>query len=237
MKLICLGDSITRGQVSADYVALLRARLPDDTVINAGVNHEPSSELVKRLDAVIAQDPDVVTVLIGTNDANATLSGKRARALRRRWKLAADPTAADYAANLAAVARRLQDQTMARVALISLPVIGEDLASVPVRRAAEYSDIVRRVAAREGVTYLPLNERMTAYLEERGRTPGTPYRAEGLLAQTAAMQHFLLGRSLDTISKRRGLQLTTDTIHLNGRGAAMIADLVEGFVTRSIAPH
>ena len=89
MKLICLGDSITRGQVSADYVALLRTRLPDDTVINAGVNYEPSSELVKRLDAVIAQDPDVVTVLIGTNDANATLSGKRARALRRRWKLAA----------------------------------------------------------------------------------------------------------------------------------------------------
>ncbi|MFI7638208.1 SGNH/GDSL hydrolase family protein [Nonomuraea sp. NPDC049400] len=232
-----MGDSITRAQVSADYVAMLCARLPQAAVINAGVNYEPSSETVKRLDDVVGQDPDVVTVLIGTNDANSTLSRKLAKTLRKRWQLSADPTPEGYAANLTTIARRLQDQTMARVALLSLPVIGEDLSSVPVRRAAEYSEIVRRVAAHEGVTYLPLNERMTAYLEEQGRTPGTHYRAEGRLAQTAAIQHFLLGRSLDAISRSRGLQLTTDTVHLNGRGARLIADLIEGFVARSIAHH
>ncbi|MEV4354131.1 SGNH/GDSL hydrolase family protein [Nonomuraea sp. NPDC004186] len=237
MKMICLGDSITRAQVSADYVAMLRSRLPEATVINAGVNYEPSSETVKRLDDVVSQDPDVVTVLIGTNDANSTLSGTLAKTLRKRWKLSADPTPEAYAANLTTIARRLQDETMARVAMLSLPVIGEELDSVSVRRAAEYSEIVRRVAAAEGVTYLPLNERMTAYLEERGRAPGIRYQAEGRLAQTAAMQHFLLGRSLDAISKGRGLQLTTDNIHLNSRGAAMIADLIEGFAARSIAPH
>ncbi|MET7332973.1 SGNH/GDSL hydrolase family protein [Nonomuraea sp. NPDC005650] len=235
--MICLGDSITRAQVSADYVAMLRSRLPEATVISSGVNYELSSETVKRLGDVVGQDPDVVTVLIGTNDANFTLSGKLAKTLRKRWKLSADPTAEGYAANLTTIARRLQDETMARVALLSLPVIGEDLGSASVLRAAEYSEIVRRVAAAEGVTYLPLNERMTAYLEEQGRAPGTHYQAEGRLAQTAAMQHFMLGRSLDAISRSRGLQLTTDTVHLNGRGAAMIADLIEGFVTRSIAPH
>ncbi|MFB9628052.1 SGNH/GDSL hydrolase family protein [Nonomuraea helvata] len=232
-----MGDSITRAQVSADYVTMLRTRLPEANVINAGVNYEPSSETVKRLDDIVSQDPDVVTVLIGTNDANFTLSPKLATTLRKRWKLSADPTPESYAANLTTIARRLQDQTMARVALLSLPVIGEDLGSGPVRRAAEYSEIVRRVAADQGVTYLPLNERMTAYLEEQGRRPGTHYRAEGRLAQTAAIQHFLLGRSLDAISRSRGLQLTTDTVHLNGRGAGMIADLIEGFVTRSIAHH
>ena len=237
MKLICLGDSITRAQVSADYVAMLQARLPAATVINAGVNYEPSSETLKRLDDVIGQDPDVVTVLIGTNDANSTLSEKLAKGLRKRWKLTQEPSAEDYAANLMTIAKRLQDETMARVALLSLPVIGEDLDSVPVRRAAEYSAIVREVAADRGVTYLPLNEQMTAYLEERGTTPGTHYRAEGRLAQTAAMQHFLLGRSLDAISRSRGLQLTTDTVHLNGRGATMIADLIEPFAAHSIAPH
>ncbi|WP_433439012.1 SGNH/GDSL hydrolase family protein [Nonomuraea sp. CA-141351] len=230
-----MGDSITRAQVSADYVAMLRARLPEATVINAGVNYEPSSETVKRLDDVVGQDPDVVTVLIGTNDANFTLSPKLAQTLRKRWKLSADPTPESYAANLTTIARRLQDQTMARVALLSLPVIGEDLGSVPVRRTAEYSAIVQQVAADEGVTYLPLNERMTAYLEEQGRTPGTHYQELGRLPQTAAIQHFLLRRSLDAISRSRGLRLTTDTVHLNSRGARMVADLVEGFVTHSIA--
>ncbi|MEV4398555.1 SGNH/GDSL hydrolase family protein [Nonomuraea sp. NPDC049607] len=233
MKVICLGDSITRGQVSVDYVAMLRDRLPGETVINAGVNYEPSSELLKRLDDVVRQDPDVVTVLIGTNDANATLSEKRARALRKRWKLAENPTPAAYAANLTAIAARLQNETMARVALISPPVIGEDLDSVAVRRTQEFAEIVRTVAAEQGVTYLPLNERMTADLE--GTSPRTHYRPEGNQAQTAAMQHFLLGRSLDAISRGRGLRLTTDTVHLNSRGAAMIADLVETFAARSTA--
>ncbi|MFI7425126.1 SGNH/GDSL hydrolase family protein [Nonomuraea sp. NPDC049684] len=233
MKVICLGDSITRGQVSVDYVAMLRDRLPGETVINAGVNYEPSSELLKRLDDVVRQDPDVVTVLIGTNDANATLSEKRARALRRRWKLTQTPTAAAYAANLTAIAARLQNETMARVALLSPPVIGEDLDSLPVRRSQEFAEIVRTVAAEQGVTYLPLNERMTADLA--GASPRTRYRPESRQAQTAAMQHFLLGRSLDAISSSRGLRLTTDTVHLNSRGAAMIADLVETFAARSTA--
>jgi hypothetical protein len=44
------------------------------------------------------------------------------------------------------------------------------------------------------------------------------------------MQYFLLRRDFDTISARRGLQLTTDTIHLNSRGASMVAELIEEFV-------
>jgi hypothetical protein len=49
---------------------------------------------------------------------------------------------------------------------------------------------------------------------------------------TAATQHFVLRRSFDSISGRRGLQLTTDFMHQNTRGAAMIADLIEQFLTQ-----
>jgi hypothetical protein len=51
-----------------------------------------------------------------------------------------------------------------------------------------------------------------------------------ILPSTASMQYFLLRRDFDTISARRGLQLTTDTFNLNRRGASMIADLIEEFV-------
>ena len=230
MKIICTGDSLTRAQVSADYVALLRHRLDDDMVIGSGVNHELSAGLLARLDGVVAQDPDVVTVLIGTNDLRFALSDKDADSLRRRWKLTEDPTAAGYGENLAAIVTRLRTRTRARVALLSPPVIGEDLDSAPVRKAGEYSRIVRDVAAEHDVTYLPLHERMVALLRASGRTPGTAFRPGVLLAATAATQHFVLRRGLDAISRSRGLQLTTDTIHLNSQGARMIADLVEGFV-------
>jgi len=230
MKIICTGDSLTRGQVSADYVALLQHRLRDAVVVNSGVNYELSSGLLARLDGVVAQDPDVVTVLIGTNDLRFVLSDKDANSLRRRWKLTEEPTAAGYRENLSAIVTRLRRQTRARVALLSPPVIGEDPESTPVRKAGEYSQIVREVAAEHHVTYLPLHEQMVALLRASGRSPGTAFRPGILLAATAATQHFVLRRSLDAISRSRGLQLTTDTIHLNDQGARMIAELVEGFV-------
>lgn len=40
----------------------------------------------------------------------------------------------------------------------------------------------------------------------------------------------MLRRTLDDISARRGLSLTTDTIHQNTRGATLIADVVGEFL-------
>ncbi|HUR04232.1 MAG TPA: GDSL-type esterase/lipase family protein [Nonomuraea sp.] len=233
MKVICVGDSITRGQVSGNYVKLLESRLTGSTVLNAGVNYDVSAHMLDRLSEVVDQDPDVVTVLIGTNDATATLGEQTAQKLRNRWKLTEDPSPDRYAANLAAIATRLKDETRARIALISPPVLGEDLDSVALRRTSEFGEIVRKVAAEQFVTYLPLNEQMVEYLEKTDHTPRVHYRADSLLAPTAAMQHFFLGRGFDAISKSRGLLLTTDTVHLNSRGAGMIADLIEGFVRSS----
>jgi lysophospholipase L1-like esterase len=230
MKIICAGDSLTRGQVSADYVAMLQNRFAATTV-NAGVNYELSSGLRQRLDAIVAQQPDVVTVLTGTNNVRYTLSAIDAAALRRRWKTTDEISAKTYRQDLVGIAEHLLTRTRARVAFLSLPVIGEDLHSPPVQRAAEYSEIVRTVAAERHIAYLPLHERMTAFLRDAGHTPGTAWRPGALLASTAAIQHFVLRRSFDAVSASRGLLLTTDTVHLNGRAAAMIADLIAEFVT------
>ena len=227
MKIICAGDSLTRAQVSADYVAMLRARLPHAVVLNAGVNYETSGVLASRIAGLADQDPDLITVLTGTNDMRALLSSKDRTSLRKRWKLTADPTPDAYRANLTAIVQTIQRHCHARIALLSPPVIGEELGSAPVRLAGEFAEIVGKVAADQEVAYLPLYERMTGLLEQSGARPGTAFRPGMWLASTAAMPHFLLRRRLDAISRARGLQLTTDTIHLNSRGAAIVADLIE----------
>lgn len=231
MKIVCAGDSITRGQVSADYVAMLREALPDATVVNAGVNLELSSGLRSRLDAVTAEKPHVVCVLTGTNNVRYALDSNDAARLRRRWQLTESPSLASYREDLRDIARRLRE-TASRVAFLSLPVIGEVLDSEPVRRVAEYSDVVREVAAELQIGYLPLHERMVAFLEDHPAVPKTRFRPGRFLVATAALQHLLLRRSFDAISRSRGLQLTTDTIHLNHRGAGMIAELVSEWVRR-----
>jgi lysophospholipase L1-like esterase len=227
VKIICAGDSLTRAQVSADYVATLRTRIPEAVIVNAGVNYEPSGILASRIAGLAAQDPDLITVLTGTNDMRALLNDNDRAALRKRWKLTADPTHDEYRANLTAIVQTIRHHCRARIALLSPPVIGEEIGSAPVRLAGEFAEIVRKVAADQDVAYLPLYERMTTHLEQSGKRPGTRFRPGMWLASTAATQHFLLRRSFDAISRSRGLQLTTDTIHLNTRGATIIADLIE----------
>ncbi|RYL94981.1 SGNH/GDSL hydrolase family protein [Sporolactobacillus sp. THM7-4] len=81
MKIICFGDSVTRGItyvhgrlriIKDNYPALLqRFSGDDDEVINKGVFNDNSDLLVKRLDKDVLQlHPDLVLINIGGNDCN-----------------------------------------------------------------------------------------------------------------------------------------------------------------------
>jgi lysophospholipase L1-like esterase len=235
LKVVCIGDSITRGQVSTDYVDLLRKRrhAVPTTFLNAGVNYDLAYSVRCRLDDVVAHRPDVVCVLVGTNDANATLGESNRRLVTLLKRPPAPPTAGRFREDLTAIVRELRERTDARLGLLSLPVIGEDLDSTPLRRSTEYSATVREIATENNVGYLPLHERQVDYLRTRQQPPRTHYRAGLGLASRASIQHFVLRRTLDDISARRGLSLTTDTIHQNTRGATLIADVITEFLARS----
>jgi lysophospholipase L1-like esterase len=233
VRVVCVGDSNTRGQAAVDYVELLRRRFRSRPFefVNRGVNFDLAANVLARLDRVIADEPDVVTVLIGTNDANATLSDENRRVItmvKRPARLTID----GYREDLTGIVQRLKQHTRARIGLLSLPALGEEPDSPANRRAAEYSAVVEGVAAAAGAAYLPLHERQIAHLRSLPGPPGTAYRSGYFLASTASLQHFLLRRSLDAIAARRGLSLTTDTLHQNSRGAGMIADLIEEFADR-----
>jgi lysophospholipase L1-like esterase len=229
--VVCLGDSITRGQLSVDYVKILSGRtsLAPFVFTNAGVNGELSENVLRRLGAVIELQPDMVTVLIGSNDVVAAMSAKSSARATRMNKLTAPPTIEGFGANVAAIVDRLVRETSARIGLLSLPVLGEDVGSESVLCSQQYSAVLKQIAESRSVTYLPLNEREVSCLP--GFSPGTHYRDSLALMAGGAFRHFVLRRSLDDISRRRGLQLTTDLVHQNTRGATMIADLIEDFVT------
>eukprot|EP00971_Amphidinium_carterae_P004028 80083-Amphidinium_carterae.1 len=63
--VVCLGDSLTRGNLSADWVRSLRehAALEGRVVLNAGVNMQCIENVKERIDEVVACKPSHVTVL------------------------------------------------------------------------------------------------------------------------------------------------------------------------------
>jgi lysophospholipase L1-like esterase len=234
--VVCLGASIVHGRVSVDFVELLRRQFAgSDTVfVNAGRNGDLAYNVLTRLDPVIACTPDAVIILVGTNDVQCTLDPRIARLLVRGKRLPVVPTLDWYRANLEEIVARLKQETHAAIALASLPVLGEELDSLANARIRTYNAVIQQVAAQQGVAYLPVHERQEAYLLAHPATPGRTYAPAMPLVMVAALQHFLLGWSFDAIAQRNGLQLTTDLFHMNSRGAAMIADLVEGFLRQPV---
>ncbi len=235
--MVCFGASLTAGTVSYDYLELLRAKpsLAGFRFVNRGVNGDLAWNGLQRLDRVIAVQPDFVTILIGTNDVNATLSERnRVRYHEFNRLPIARPDLAWYEENLGRIVTHLKSDTRAKLALLSLAVIGEDLEHEANRRVERYNEVIRRIARAEAIAYLPLHERMVAYLRQHeadraGLPPRLPYR-DGLTNIGNAVALHASGLSWDEISRRNGLLVTTDCLHLNSVGAGMIAELIGGWL-------
>jgi acyl-CoA thioesterase I len=236
--VVCFGASLTAGTVSFNYLDLLAARpaLAGFRFLNHGVNGDVAWKGLQRIGKAIAEQPDDVAILIGTNDVNATLGERNLHHYLHFYKVPQPPTLEWFEESLLAIVRRFQTETRARIALLSLAVIGEDLEHEANQRVALYNEAVRRVAAATKADYLALHERMVAYLREHesdraSLPPRLEYR-EGLVNIANATALHAKGVSWDEVSRRNGLLLTTDCLHLNSVGAGMIADLIEGWLVR-----
>lgn len=231
--ILCLGDSLTQGTLSCNYVDELSRRFKGKgyLLVNAGINGHLAYNALLRVKEAAGCNPDFVTVLIGTNDANAVMSKEKEERYISKMKLPRRPDKAWYRENLRELCRQLKSLTRARIALISIPPMGEDPKDPAYQRSKEYSAVVKEVAREEGVAYLALFEGMEEFL--KGRTTPIPYVFEdnGRLMDFTVYRHYLLGTSYDDISKSHGFLLLTDFLHLNCTGAGMVADMIEKFVT------
>ena len=239
VRLVCAGDSLTHGNMGAPYLPALATRLGPHgvEVYNAGINADLVETLLARLDDVVAARPDFVSILIGTNDINAALSSASLARYASRGKLRGPqpPSPATFRHHLTALVRRLRAETSARVALVSLPPLGEDLAHEVNCRAGAYCAIIREVARAEGAAYLPLREQLVAELRARPGRATADFGRTTALIRLAMLRHYLLGHGWDRIAASHGHRFLTDNLHLNGPAAAILADLVAGWVEGELA--
>jgi lysophospholipase L1-like esterase len=223
--VVCLGDSNTQGQFSANYVKRLRS--PATTFVNAGVNGQLAYNVAQRLDEVVAREPDVVTLLVGTNDVNAQFDAKWTARYRKQQRLPVEPTRQWYGEQIDVILTRL-GETGAKLAVLDLPPLGEDLSSRMNQLVDDYNATLREVAARHDVPVLALHERLVALLPADADPP--PYRGDIGLVFRAFLRHAVLRQSWDSVSRHNGLSLLTDNLHLNDRSASVVAELIGEFL-------
>jgi lysophospholipase L1-like esterase len=235
--VVFLGDSITQGQISANYVNMLAGRFPSSQyrLINYGINNDTTYNLLRRLWLAVARRPDVVIILIGTNDVIASLSPVKAAGYFFLKRLFTWPTLSGAYSNLMKIIRRLKDGTTARIALASIPVLGEDFSSRPMRKVQEYNKNIKAIARMENIAYLPVFERQRDYLISRDGAARQAYTGSVLPTAQLAIKLFFTGASFDSYSREMGYTLLTDGVHMNTIGATLIVEVISDFLECMLA--
>lgn len=230
-RVVCIGDSITHGRISQNYVKILREKLGDEyEIINAGLNSHLAWNVLERLDEIIECRPDIITILIGSNDVNATISLKNKRDYIKRMNLPRDPDHEWFCQTLKAIIKRVKTETKAQIAVLTLPMIGESLENSFFNLTKEYSRSIAEITRKMNVNSLDLHEMMVRYLVNNPGKPTYAYEKERMYIFRSVIQHYFLRRSWDQIATKAGFNLHRDYLHLNTKGALMIAKLIENYI-------
>lgn len=226
--LACLGSSTVHGHAGWDWVGALRSRLPQWAFMNGGLNGDLAENVLRRLDPVIAHQPDAVVILIGANDAMGAADAGLGRGYQKSKRLSEPPSLAFFERSLRQTVERLKRETPARIGLMTLVRIGGDR-SAAVDQLALHNATIARLAQELEVELIPLADRYHDF-------SGPAWEPGGRMVWrviSACWWRYVLGMSWDRIADRRGSWLHADTIHLSERAGRVVADAVQEWLAAS----
>ena len=259
--IVCIGDSITQGTVSAAWVPMLHRLFGSDnrysslTMVNAGVNSELAYNVSKRIDTVLSLNPKIVILLIGSNDIKAVANPKLGVAAKKKMNLPSIPTEQFFQDNMLLLLQLLTHNLSddAKIYVCSIPPLGEDLHSeyntIHVSRANAF---IQQLVAKTNKTntmsikYVPVFEAFECtmglhdqYCEDTygKKTSPLPFK-NWTLSKTifTALLYHTFGLSWNLIGYYLyGNFLTTEGLHMNDRGAEVIAKTIAATIqSRSV---
>jgi lysophospholipase L1-like esterase len=230
------GDSLTEGTYGESYVERVAIALEQGRfglggdVVNSGRGCDTVKSLLTRIDGPLGQSrPHWVILAVGGNDVWMPWLGGRSPVwwlwfLYRRIRLGQKPSTDldQFAAAYRALIDRAREFE-AHVLACTIGPVGERLSSPVNRRLARLNGVIKHVAAERRV---PVADVWQAFVEELTMLarPSNYVPGEWLF-------HWLDRRRLQTaspdeIAQRRRLHLTFDGLHLNSRGADLLAHTV-----------
>ncbi|MCW7463533.1 SGNH/GDSL hydrolase family protein [Leptospira limi] len=227
-KIVFLGDSITHGRVSYDYVESIRKnpKLANALVVNEGINSRLTVQILEQLDSVIKLQPDNVFIMIGTNDLKATLSKEEYDQYASLWNLKEPVTEDSFVQNITTIVRRIQSETKAKIILFSPPILGEDPNSIPFLRSKRFAELTKEVATKQKVIYKPLHETLTTGLLSDQNLSKTPYAKNTWNMYWTIFKYYSTTYSWNDLGESNGYYYLTDAIHLNERGGQVVESMV-----------
>ena len=235
--VICVGDSLTHGNVGFDYVHVLASRLEPwgYTVINAGINSELAWNVLQRADRIVSAEPAFIVLLVGTNDARGCEDQGAAKRYVKDMKLPQAPSEDFFFDSYRELLDEFGELKDARLITVTLPPLGERSGEGIDAVTDRFNAFIEEEARQRGLPCVSLERVLREQLlaDSFEDTPAYSAKASNRLILSSIFRRYLLGWSWKRISEGKRLKLLTDMIHLNEVSGGILVDRVEAKIKES----
>ena len=235
--VVFCGDSITHGHIGYDWVSALRKKDDSKIYINAGINADLTWNLNERVDNIIKHNPDYITILIGTNDAIGSQNIKHIQDYYVSTKgLPRLPHIDWYRSELERFITTVTVQTDAKIAISTLPWLGEQSNAEIITVVKDHNDIIRLLSKKYNLTLIDLFKHFEDIIDSNNSVPYTTTEWRRIRGLRAVILHYVFGWSWNRTGKKYRLKLLCDHIHLNEKSGVIFQNLMEDFINEVSTP-
>jgi acyl-CoA thioesterase I len=232
IKVMLIGASLIQASIShsiRDYLIGYDTQNRYE-FINAGINGDLVYNAIKRIQPILDCKPDYISILIGSNDAMGSMSETSGMKYVGFKQLPQLPDFEFFRKNLHELLMLLKNSTNAKLVIHSLPPITENFEHELFIQAEKFSKEIKEIAEKLGVIYIGINEEMKEYLLAN-RVQNLKEEEDYMsLMYKAVFKHYVLRQSWDEITESIGNVLLVDNIHVNSKGAQIIAQNIQKYL-------
>ena len=215
---------MTEGIPGVSYFNILKEKLPQHTLVNCGKGGDTVLSLHQRIKKIdISETYDIAFLWIGVNDVLVHVSKKFLiikLLFSQRWAKDVNDFIHRYQKLLETIKGKAK-----KIFLVSPLIIGENIHNKWNKKLGELSVEIKALSARyENVEYIDLRKEFILTLSSK---KSSPYIPNSIIVDTIIAWSLNSPECIEKKSKRRGLHVTLDGIHLNSTGAQMVADIFQ----------
>ncbi len=231
MKILFIGDDITRGSIGVSWVNKIIQTYPGWQFENAGSNGDTLLKISERLIQKLEKDNtyDVIVLQAGYNDILLPEYKDRNYWFRKRLRthtesgnLASTPAA--FEKILRHTIEFIRNSSSAKIILPTLGCLSENLARHTNGLQIAFNDIIKRVASDYACGLAEVSD---AFDEQLLLSETSDYLQDSYFSTVVTDRLHSTTGKVDELSRKRHLHLTLDGFHLNTKGSEIFQSAVE----------
>ena len=237
MKILFIGNSITKGEIGESFVDLFKEQHPDWIIKNAGVNGDTLKNISYRIAKAIEENNyDFIVIEAGFNDIILPYLDKRGllfrfafRYLVRKGRRPVTPE--KFQVKLSQMIDFIQSKSNSKIILTTLGCINENLSSDINLKRIDYNGFIVKVANDYHCLVADIAYEMDSVLN---KSIQTDYLLKNFLNTVYLdKKRCRNDGGADRLSTKRNLSLTIDGVHLNSAGALIYKQTIERQINKN----